>query len=563
MSNEDSTSAVRQTDTLDGATDVYDHAIALVDATAPQPDSNGGSNDDSLEPTTSKLTKVQTLTSVKGRLARKKYAKWQEKRQSSKDNEEITEDSGAPKRPGVSRAGSSQRPLTQDADNPAGTETADFAADPEAGTRGLEHYTFEAKRAKQKRQEQPYEVDILYENQRGLFFFGIPLYSHASLLNLDPAPWVTRDLKDSAVNITNAQVPDPSWEWAWKSWYVDMSHDVDEEGWQYSFSFGKRWSWHGTHPWFHSYVRRRRWLRKRVKKHDATGHCKAGSMSAGHVLSGDYFTIHPKRDSSPASTLATTARASLLSQRDGADWDVAPEDVKNVPNLLKALRKATVDREKIDVVRRFVVQGGEELLYLQERIPEIVSFLVFQTSRRQLLELLIHEADEAQKHRDEHNAVDRPEGEAEKRRIDNLLKAVDAANEQIGGLEYWSDRKHVLRTSDESEAANKEVRSVDRVATIPTEDDPVHEIKGISEKAEIEEDPTLHTTMPAMHDEVHTQSSDRYKAGGNDGDKGKDKAVDEVYDHESDEERREKTLKDPPDRMDVDSLMVHDVEQGG
>ncbi len=65
MSNGDSSSAVRQTDTLDGAADAYDHPITLVDATAPQPDPNGGPTRDSLEPSTSKLVKVPTITSVR------------------------------------------------------------------------------------------------------------------------------------------------------------------------------------------------------------------------------------------------------------------------------------------------------------------------------------------------------------------------------------------------------------------------------------------------------------------------------------------------------------------
>src|ERR1700753_615986 len=72
-------------------------------------------------------------------------------------------------------------------------------------------------------------IDILYENQRGTFLCGLPFFSSASLLNFDPPPWVTETHAPSAVDITNAQVPDPSWEWDWKTWYVDMSRDVDEE----------------------------------------------------------------------------------------------------------------------------------------------------------------------------------------------------------------------------------------------------------------------------------------------------------------------------------------------
>jgi hypothetical protein len=65
-------------------------------------------------------------------------------------------------------------------------------------------------------------IDVLYENQRGWFVFGIPLFSSKALWNfrVDPAPWVDSKFRPSAVNITNAQVPDPSWMWDWKSWYV-------------------------------------------------------------------------------------------------------------------------------------------------------------------------------------------------------------------------------------------------------------------------------------------------------------------------------------------------------
>jgi len=389
-----------------------------------------------------------------------------------------------------------------------------------------------------------------------LFFFGIPLYSHSSLLNLDPAPWITKDLKDSAVNITNAQVPDPSWEWAWKTWYVDMSYDVDEEGWQYSFSFGRKWSWHGTHPWSHSYVRRRRWLRKRIRQHGATTKGKEGTMGAGHVLSGDYFTIHPKRDRSPASTLATTARMSHLSHENTADLDDASEEIKNVPNLFKSLRRANVDREKIDAVKKFVEHGGEELVYLEEQIPEIVSFLVFQTSRRQLLELLKHAADKAQKHRDEHDANDNPEGEAEKSRIDNLLKAVGAANEQIRGLEYWSDRKHALKTSDEPDGkskAEKEISAFDGASTVPTEDNPVDEIRGISEKAEVEHDPTPSAVHPG-NDVLDSASAES---------KGKGKAQEPDEEHDALAQNSGTTVREPSDRMPADSLMVHDTKEEG
>jgi hypothetical protein len=65
--------------------------------------------------------------------------------------------------------------------------------------------------------------------------------------------------------------------------------------------------------------------------------------------------------------------------------------------------------------------------------------LIFQNSRRQLLATLMDTFDAAEKHRDEHKTEGKPEGEAEARRIDNLLKAVKAADVECKKLEYWSD----------------------------------------------------------------------------------------------------------------------------
>ena len=217
------------------------------------------------------------------------------------------------------------------------------------------------------------QIDILYENQRGWFIFGVPLYSHQSLLQLDPGAWVTSEGKDSPVSITNAQVPDPSWEWAWKTWYVDMSGDVDEQGWQYSFSFGSR-AWHGSHPWFHCFVRRRQWLRLRVKR---TMKMRLGqsNFERAHMLNDDYFTIHSsaakdQRQTSIVPMSATqSAYSGMTSGNKGNDADLLElEEITDIPMLMYALKCAIVDREKLDYLKRFVEQGGEELYYLNEKV---------------------------------------------------------------------------------------------------------------------------------------------------------------------------------------------------
>ncbi|KAL5420422.1 hypothetical protein PMIN04_006494 [Paraphaeosphaeria minitans] len=199
-------------------------------------------------------------------------------------------------------------------------------------------------------------IDVLYENQRGWFVFGIPLFSSKALWNLriDQSPWVDAKFKPSAVNITNAQVPDPSWVWEWKSWYVDMSHDVDEEGWQYSLWF-KGAAWHGNHPWFHSFVRRRRWLRKRVKQR------LPPKSKVNERLFGDTFSIGTTL--ARAMTSTTSPMSPLESGESSLD-----EEVKDVPTLMRKLKNAAIDREKIVFINRFIEDGGEELHYLAEQV---------------------------------------------------------------------------------------------------------------------------------------------------------------------------------------------------
>lgn len=200
-------------------------------------------------------------------------------------------------------------------------------------------------------------IEVLYENQRGWFIFGIPLFSSKALWNLriDPAPWLDSKGKPSAVNITNAQVPDPSWKWDWKSWYVDMSLDVDEEGWQYSLLF-KGSPWHGNHPWFHSFVRRRRWLRKRVKQRIPP----KTKENVRERLFGDTFSI--------GTTLARSGTLGTMSQQDISGGSSLNEEVRDIATLMRKLKKAAIDREKIIVIHKFVDDGGEELHYLAEQV---------------------------------------------------------------------------------------------------------------------------------------------------------------------------------------------------
>ena len=79
------------------------------------------------------------------------------------------------------------------------------------------------------------EYDVLYQNQRGAFVLGVPFFSSKALSGFEPSAWTDGDFVKSRVGVAEAQLPDPSWEWAWRSWYVDMGGDVDEEGWGVQF----------------------------------------------------------------------------------------------------------------------------------------------------------------------------------------------------------------------------------------------------------------------------------------------------------------------------------------
>ncbi|PIB03060.1 Meiotically up-regulated 65 protein [Cercospora beticola] len=358
-----------------------------------------------------------------------------------------------------------------------------------------------------KRDEQDTVIDVLYENQRGMFLFGIPKYSSASLLPSDPKPWQNGQFRTAAVDIRNAQVPDPSWEWTWKSWYVDMSRDVDEEGWEYSFAFvgkkGQKFAWHGNHPWFHSFVRRRRWLRMRRRKD--TVH---RTQERAHEFTSDYFTIHPKtvRDDRDRTSTLVQTRAKLEPV-----LDVDKMEVFTIADLFLALRKSTVDREKIGAIKRFTDGGGDELYYLSESMEDIMKSLFFQSSRRQLLDDLIARHDQLRNEQQElesHDHHDEDEKQQEhdrkSRHAANLHKAIHAAEQQVKKLEYWSDIKNFTNT-DAKEEAHDEPRFKNKQRA--SEGAPKLPSRTVSSNSISYDD--LDSATPSQHKDVWFETSSR------------------------------------------------------
>lgn len=349
--------------------------------------------------------------------------------------------------------------------------------------------------------EQEAAIDILYENERGGFLCGIALFSRQALGNLDPSPWTNYAHGTSPTDIHNAQLPDPTWEWAWPAWRVNHNDDgrEDEDGWEYSFMFSKWFSWHKP-TWYSSCVRRRAWSRKRVKRMStsamsaaasAIGLGQIDSVANPHLLNPEYFTVLPaaaaRRSSSGASSRHDSRRASRLSQAapsvgteggqrsvedgddDGSLYKM-PKEIADADVLMNFLRVARIDREKIEAVDRFIEQAADDLVRLQDFMHEIMALFVFQASRRTLLTHLTKAHDAAvairQKATDDVDKVRADRGKAVLpvegdeatvapstgedvtkklqflgRRVGYLTAAVKHADEEVRRLEYWSDIK--------------------------------------------------------------------------------------------------------------------------
>ncbi|KAI1118457.1 hypothetical protein F5Y14DRAFT_215161 [Nemania sp. NC0429] len=295
------------------------------------------------------------------------------------------------------------------------------------------------------------EIDILYENQRGGFLCGIPLFSSAALGNLDPPAWTNSAHRPSPTDIHTAQVPDPSWQWAWPEWRINHDEQIqaDGDGWEYSFMFSKKFSWHRPN-WYGSFVRRRAWIRRRIK-------ISIGYQAADeHAMNPAYFTVEARRRSpSPFAITNGSERVSLdrrswvsqgnsrrsrESARGEADDSSAPPEAKTAQDLMIILRQSRIDREKLEAVENYVNNCTDDLLPLQNYMHEIMAVFVFQTSRKALLSRLTQLHDEV--------AGSAHEDIATSSKATNLAAAIKHADEEVRRLEYWSDIKGMAENGE-------------------------------------------------------------------------------------------------------------------
>lgn len=280
-------------------------------------------------------------------------------------------------------------------------------------------------------------IDILFENQRGGFLCGMPLFSSKALGNLDPPPWTNAAHKPSPTDITTAQPPDPSWEWAWPEWRVNHDEGVDEEGWQYSFAFHHKFSWHGP-TWWNSFVRRRAWIRKRVKKHSGYVQEDPGMLTA------QYFAVRPASVAGHARSLSRASsrresKASMPISQIAEFEEVEEADICDAEALLRALKTSRIDREKIDAIDNYLEHAEDGFAGLAGRMHEIMSLFVFQASRRVLLTRLVHIHDQTRK-----LIAGGDDSEQLRQKVQHLASAMNHADEEVRRLEYWSDIKEIV-----------------------------------------------------------------------------------------------------------------------
>ncbi|KTW28737.1 uncharacterized protein T551_02587 [Pneumocystis jirovecii RU7] len=216
-------------------------------------------------------------------------------------------------------------------------------------------------------------IDILYENQRGGSFCGTMMFSSNSLLFFDPSPWTDKNFRSSLVNTSTATCPGPSWRWTWDKWKIDMDGNVDAEGWSYSFSFWSK-KWYGTCIWFHSFVRRRKWIRERQWK----------CTDDPDIIDNDnYFTVNSSYKFARSPTSTSSLNESIISTSKNLKTET------DIQDLLKKLKEYRIDRERLNVLENFILSNNQNIILLNDSIKDILDCFIFQESRRQFLTFLI------------------------------------------------------------------------------------------------------------------------------------------------------------------------------
>jgi hypothetical protein len=223
----------------------------------------------------------------------------------------------------------------------------------------------------------------------------------------------------------------------------------------YACGFWSGFKWHRPR-WWDSFVRRRAWVRRRVRK---TGEMlDAVESNDPYRLNPDYFTVRPSSERARSRSRSHSRAGSRASSRlsvstVGGPASIAPsadlEVIEHADELLEVLREGRIDREKIEAVHNYIANARDGLSGLPGIMHDIMGMFVFQASRRTLLTSLteIYEGLMAR--------LETEGGDQEsKERARYLGAAVKHADEEVRRLEYWSDVKGVADEGGSKGAAD-------------------------------------------------------------------------------------------------------------
>ena len=82
---------------------------------------------------------------------------------------------------------------------------------------------------------------------------------------------------------------------------------------------------------------------------------------------GDRFSVG-------GTTLFRTDTPGTMSVLNSSGQASVDEEVRDTATLMRRLKAAAVDREKIGIINRFIADGGEELHYLAEQVRSAFHF---------------------------------------------------------------------------------------------------------------------------------------------------------------------------------------------
>jgi len=266
--------------------------------------------------------------------------------------------------------------------------------------------------------EGEYVMEYQLESERGFHFMGANRFSPNMRLPRDPARFTSVSGEPLGAQLTDFEVPDDTWVWLWSRWYVDMTADVDDQGWCYAGRFHSV-HWAGRHRFLRSFVRQRVWKRPRLKRHLLAAGSDTHMVRArvlerlrkmhgprivdqhtGAVVEDELQTL---RTSTNALEQVATADSRMLEREEAVKSEenelertalrrARTEDAET-GKLLAYIRHFRNDREKVDGIIAYIAAHPEQHHLLVRMRDMILAQLNFKVSQRALVTKLSESTD--------------------------------------------------------------------------------------------------------------------------------------------------------------------------